>query len=47
MKGKGLLILGTVIGIVSIVLTFVWYDWKLAIILGLALWSNNIQNYSG
>lgn len=34
--------LGLVIGIVGTVLAFVWFDWRLALVLFLLLWSNNI-----
>lgn len=34
-------ILGVLIGITSIVLTFIWFGWKLALILFLAEWSSN------
>jgi hypothetical protein len=35
---------GILIGLLSFGLAFIWFDWKLALILFLGLWSNNISN---
>ncbi len=36
-------IMAVIIGVIAIILIFVWYDWKLFIILMLFVWGNNIQ----
>lgn len=37
-----LLLTGLIFGVLSLYLTFHWYDWKLATILFLALFGNNL-----
>ena len=41
-KHKKLHIFGIVIGITSLILASIWYDWKLVVIIILALYGNNI-----
>jgi len=36
------LIFGAVIGILGCVLCYVWYGWKLTLVIFLIIWSNNI-----
>ena len=36
-------IIALVIFLIAVVLTFVWYDWKLLVLMMLYLWSNNID----
>ncbi len=39
-----ILISGLIIGITSVVLTFIWYGWKLALILFLVELAGNLEN---
>jgi len=40
---KKKLILGLILFITGIILTLVWYDWKLLLIWFILTWSNNIE----
>ena len=35
--------IGSIMGILTFVMSWVLYDWKLALIIFFALWSNNIE----
>ena len=39
---KRLRIIGIIIGIASLILGYIWYDWKLVVIILLVLYGNNI-----
>lgn len=36
-------IIGMIIYLISIIFTVLWFDWKLVIILMIALWGNNLE----
>lgn len=38
------LVFGILISIVAVVLACVWFGWKLALVIFLSLWGNNISN---
>ena len=38
-------LLGTVISIITIILTIYWYDWKLALVIFLAIFANNLEQF--
>ena len=40
---KKIQILGMIIGIVAIAMAWIMYDWKLMLIILLALWGNNLE----
>jgi len=37
------LVIGLILGLTGLIFCFIWYDWRLFIILFLLLWSNNIS----
>jgi hypothetical protein len=42
MNNKTYKTIGYILGITAYVLIFMWFDWKLALIIFLSLWSNNV-----
>lgn len=38
--------IGMLIGIVAMVLAFIWFGWKLVVVLLLAMWGNNIERFA-
>lgn len=38
------LVFGILISILAVILTCVWFEWKLALVIFLSLWGNNISN---
>jgi hypothetical protein len=40
---RSLRVFGLLIGLAGTILTFIWYDWKLAVIMFLLAYSNNIS----
>jgi len=43
MKKKHKLILGLILGLAAYALAWIVYDWKLMVIIALALWANNLE----
>ena len=39
--------LGTILGITALVLAWIWFGWKLSIVIFLALWANNMEQKKG
>ena len=41
MKAKA--VIGTVLGIIAMIMAWYYYDWKLVAIISLSLWGNNME----
>lgn len=40
---KTLKIIGMIVGLQALAMAWIFYDWKLAVIIALALWGNNLE----